>query len=462
MRASWLLVGAQLVLLPGAGGAAHGQMVTRTGTDGAQAPQMAGAPSASETGRRGDPATSPAEVVWPAPPDPPRVRWVGELHSERQLGRKPSFFAKLKRSIAGVALGGVYTISRPYDVTALDSTRVYLTDGVTPAVMVFDRSQRRVEFLGADVPGGFAKPMGLGHDDRGWVYVADQAGRRVIVFDERGRFVRTFGGRDLLVNPVDVASDRAGNRWYVVDSYLHQVVVFDSSGSVVGRLGRDTGPVDTSSAPPGAHDAIPMPGSQHGDTTSWGPHGHGPGTPHGDSALAASHAAPAAQAPQTHSSGRARGRDVLDNRGAKPSEFSYPVSAAVGPDGTLWVVDQLNFRVQAFDRSGSYLRSVGSLGTTPGAFARPKGIGVDSEGHVYVVDAAFNNIQVFDDAGDLLLVIGAGGPNPGEMQLPMGLGLDRNDRIYVADRYNGRIAMYQFLGAPATQPAGSGAGAGPP
>jgi DNA-binding beta-propeller fold protein YncE len=407
------LIPSLLALALWAWSAASGQMVMKTDAGTTDEPRADGAA----------PAHAPGELVWPAPPEQPRIRWAGALASERQLGRKPSFFARLKRSIAGVSISGMYAVSRPYDVTALDSMRVYLTDGVTPAVIVFDRTTRKVEFLGADAAGGLSKPMGLGHDDRGYVYVADQAARRVVVFDERGHYARAFGGRELLVNPVDVAPDRAANRYYVVDSYLHQVVVFDSAGAVVARLGRNTGPVDTASATaPGAHDEI----AASGDTL----HPAGP--------------------PASH---RARGRDVLDNRGAQPSEFRYPVSAAVGPDGTLWVADQLNFRVQAFDRAGGFLRSFGGMGTTPGSLARPKGIGVDSEGHVYVVDAAFNNIQVFDPEGRLLLVLGGGGPNPGELQLPIGLAVDRNDRMYVADRYNNRLAMYQYLGTPPTDPA---------
>ena len=405
------LIPSQLALALWAWGAASGQMVGSTASDPAKQPRAKEEAAAA--------AAAAVELVWPAPPEQPRLRWAGALASERQLGRKASFFARLKRSIAGVSLSGMYAISRPYDVTALDSMRVYLTDGVTPAVIVFDRTVRKVEVLGADVAGGLAKPMGLGHDDRGYVYVADQAARRVVVFDEQGHYTRAFGGRDLLVNPVDVAPDRAANRYYVVDSYLHQVVVFDSTGAVVARLGRNTGPVDTASVAPGAHDEIAAPGGAHPtDSAPAGPH-------------------------------RARGRDVFDNRGAEPAEFRYPISAAVGPDGTLWVVDQLNFRVQAFDRTGRFLRSFGSMGTTPGSLARPKGVGVDSEGHVYVADAAFNNIQVFDAEGRLLLVAASGGPQPGELQLPIGLAVDRNDRIYVADRYNSRLAMYQYLGTPA-------------
>ena len=363
--------------------------------------------------------TASKDPVWPAPPDAPRVRWVGALSSERQLGRKESFFARLKRSIAGTSITGVYELSRPYDVYARDSNRIYVTDGVTPTVVVFDRLSKRVEFLGADAPGGLRKPMGLGGDAAGNVYVADQVGRRVLVFDSSGHFVRTFGGRQVLLNPVDVAVDAESGRYYVVDSYLHQVVVFDAGGQVIARLGRGSGTADDSLRALEARFEPPGSGADGPDSAV----GHAvAGRPH-----------------------RAEGHDVLGNRGGEQGEFRYPVSATVGPDGSLYVVDQLNFRVQVFDRAGRFARIVGSPGTTPGSFARPKGVGVDSEGHLYVSDAAFNNVQIFDRGGELLLVVAEAGRQPGALLAPLGITVDAHDRIYVADRYNNRIATLEYL-----------------
>jgi DNA-binding beta-propeller fold protein YncE len=123
----------------------------------------------------------------------------------------------------------------------------------------------------------------------------------------------------------------------------------------------------------------------------------------------------------------------------------------------------MNFRVQAFDRTGRFVRQIGRLGDSPGLFARPKGIAVDSQGHLYVADAAFNNVQVFESDGTLLLGFGSLGHGVGEHWMPLGLAIDRFDRIYVADRYNNRAAIYQYLPAPvkageSSGPGGPGAG----
>ena len=88
-------------------------------------------------------------------------------------------------------------------------------------------------------------------------------------------------------------------------------------------------------------------------------------------------------------------------------------NVAVAGDGTVYVCDGLNARVQAFGRDGVFLRAFGQLGDAPGSFARPKGVALDRAGHVYVVDAAFNNVQIFEPDGRLLLAFGSiGSFNP--------------------------------------------------
>ena len=60
-------------------------------------------------------------------------------------------------------------------------------------------------------------------------------------------------------------------------------------------------------------------------------------------------------------------------------------------DGTVYVTDTTNFRVQQFDAEGNLIRVIGSQGTSYGYFARPKGgekeDGVDELDPVDVVDS---------------------------------------------------------------------------
>ena len=370
-----------------------------------------------------------AVLTWPMAPEVPRVAFAGSVSSELDVGKRPSGLARFRQVLAG-ARTNVRGVERPHDVFVDGSHRLYVTDGTARTVMVFDPRAKEARQLGTDGPGRLAKPLGLGGDHRGNVYVADQGGKRVVAFDSAGTFLRAFGGASVLLNPVDVAVDGAAGLVYVADSYLHQVLVFREDGRLVRRLGRDQGDLArklkllAAFAASGVRtaDASHMAGGVS-DSSGVGMFGHAP-----------------KYLPEP--------RDLVENRGARTGEFRYPAFVAVGGDGTLYVSDGMNFRIQAFDRDGKFLRSFGTLGDNPGSFARPKGVAVDSEGHVYVADAAFNNVQVFDARGQLLLPFGQIGRGPGQLWLPLGLAVDRDDHIYVADRYNNRVQIFEYLQPP--------------
>ncbi len=141
---------------------------------------------------------------------------------------------------------------------------------------------------------------------------------------------------------------------------------------------------------------------------------------------------------------------TIGGRGSAPGEFNLPIQAAVAPDGTLYVLDAGNFRVQAFDSEGNYLREWGKVGRKFGDFARPRGIAVDEEGNVYVTDSAFRNFQIFNPAGELLMAIGGDNydDEPGQYSLPAGIAVDERNNIYVVDQMLGKVEILRKL-APA-------------
>jgi DNA-binding beta-propeller fold protein YncE len=357
------------------------------------------------------------ELVWPLPPEPPRIRYVGQVSSEADVGKSEGFFSRMRNRLAGTQ-SSVLGIQRPHDVYVDGGTRFFVSDGARGKVVLFNKDDQTATVIGDGGLGNLRKPMGLGVDGLGTVYVADASGSRVVAFDRDGTYLRAYGGEQLLLNPVDVAVDRERDRLHVVDSYLHQVVTFSiASGDVVSRIGRD---LDDLAAKREALAGV-WEGGIHG-----------------------ARADEAAAEPASHAG--TQPRDLVGNRGDGPGEFRYPAFVATAPDGTLYVSDQMNFRVQAFGPDGAFLRQVGQIGRTPGSFSRPKGIGVDSAGHLYVADGLFNNVQVFDPEGRLLLVFGKIGANEGELYLPLGVQIDAADRIYVADRFNNRIQVFEFLG----------------
>jgi DNA-binding beta-propeller fold protein YncE len=133
------------------------------------------------------------------------------------------------------------------------------------------------------------------------------------------------------------------------------------------------------------------------------------------------------------------------SRGAGDGEFNFPTHIAIDGQGDVYVVDTLNFRVQIFDKAGKFLSKFGGNGTSIHDFIKPKGIAVDSEGHLWVSDSLRNSIQVFDRQGRLLLIFGRIGIGPGQFNVPAGLFIDSKDRLYAADSYNYRMQMFQYL-----------------
>lgn len=286
-----------------------------------------------------------------------------------------------------------------------------------------DSEQSRMKRLltGAeDNLSSFRKPLAVAAAG-GRVYVSDTEGRRIFVFDIPRRRTFAFGFRfeGELKKPAGLALDQAGHV-YVVDSTARRLIVYDAlglflraidgrewvrpTGVAVDRQGERIYIVDTGGVESLSHRVFVY------------------------------------------------GRDgkkiqVIGTRGGGPGQFNLPVDAAVGADGTLYVLDAGNFRVQAFDPAGRHLRSFGSIGNGLGQFARPRGIAVDDDGNVYVSDASFGNVQVFNPQGELLIPLGRSGneDEPGRYLLPAGVAVDEAGLVYIVDQFFHKVEVLRRL-----------------
>ena len=144
---------------------------------------------------------------------------------------------------------------------------------------------------------------------------------------------------------------------------------------------------------------------------------------------------------------------TIGQRGAGEGEFNIPVDVAVGGDGTVYVLDAGNFRIQAFTPEGEFLRQWGRVGRGFGQFARPRGLAVGPDDLVYVSDAFFNNVQVFTADGELLLPIGGHGETdrPGGYSLLAHIAVDETNRLYLVDQNYQKVDVVRRL-APGNPP----------
>lgn len=116
-------------------------------------------------------------------------------------------------------------------------------------------------------------------------------------------------------------------------------------------------------------------------------------------------------------------------------------------NGTLYVLDAGNFRVQAFDPTGKLRLAFGSMGSGLGSFSRPRAIATDAEGNIYVTDGAFNNVQIFNPRGELLMPLGrlSPQPGPGRYSLIAGVAVDEANRLLILDHYFRKIEIYSRI-----------------
>jgi len=273
------------------------------------------------------------------------------------------------------------------------------------------------------------EPYAVVADSRGRLIVTDPAVSGVHIFDfkqHKYKLIQRIGKtRDSMLKPQCVAVD-AHDNIYVSDSESGAVFVFDSGGKYLHTIGRLRGGEGYFERPTGI--------------------------------------AVDSEAQRIYVSDTLRNKIVvldmqgkvlttIGQRGTENGEFNFPTELRLdGPN--LLVVDAMNFRVQAFDRGGTFQFAIGKSGDGLGDIFRPKGIAVDSEGDFYIVDGALGVVQVFNRKGQLLYYFGAQGTHAGEFQLPAGLFIDRDDHVYVVDSFNRRVQVFQYSGLKA--PSGEG------
>jgi DNA-binding beta-propeller fold protein YncE len=246
------------------------------------------------------------------------------------------------------------------------------------------------------------KPYGLAMHD-GSIYVVDTRGNGYGVFDLKNDTSRLIkpSGAGALRKPINITIDEDGTR-YVTDSAREQVLVFNSDDKFLRAIGA-----------PGQFKPIDVAIS-------------------GDRLYVsdiANHV--------IHVLEKTTGKELLrfGEPGDQPGQFAHPTNLALGPQGTIYITDTSNFRLQEFDLEGEFIRAIGTAGNTPGTFARPKGVSLDRDGHIYVVDAAFQNVQILHTDGGALMSFGTPGEEIDSINLPTVVKVDYDNVSYFEEYF---------------------------
>ena len=131
--------------------------------------------------------------------------------------------------------------------------------------------------------------------------------------------------------------------------------------------------------------------------------------------------------------------------GAPDGTFYEPWSVAIGHDGSVFVADTWNHRIQKFTPDGQFITKWGTFGQAENgtAFWGPRDIAIDADGRVFVTDTGNKRVVVFDEDGNYLTEFGSAGLLPGQFDEPVGIAVDAEGLVYVADTWNQRVQVFE-------------------
>ena len=258
-------------------------------------------------------------------------------------------------------------------------------------------------------PGQFSEPRGLAADPRGNLYVADTKNNRIQVFDNEGKFVRSFGsagsGDGQLKEPGGIALDSDGSL-IVADTWNHRIARFGADGTWLGAFVDDLRGFFGPRAVVIARDSVYVADTGNKRivrfdkkwkrVSDWGTPGSGPG------------------------------------------QFVEPVGLAADAAGNVYVADTGNHRIQVFDREGRFLREFATFGWKD--FYTEPYIAIGPGDSVLATDSTEGRVNEYDSAGNLRRSWRA----DGIFKRPTGIALDPFGRVSVSDRETHRIYTWNL------------------
>ena len=138
--------------------------------------------------------------------------------------------------------------------------------------------------------------------------------------------------------------------------------------------------------------------------------------------------------------------------------FTNPHGVTVGPDDSVYCVDNGDHTVRKFTPEGKLLMTLGTEGNPSPAmsgdpFCKPAHLAVDPRnGDMYVADGYCNaSVHKYAPDGRHLLSWGESGTDPGQFNIVHNIAVDADGWVYVADRENHRVQIFDDKGRFETQ-----------
>jgi DNA-binding beta-propeller fold protein YncE len=269
-----------------------------------------------------------------------------------------------------------------------------------PPVLEFDAAGKLLTSWGGPGEGydWVGREHGIFVDANNFVWIGGRAGwprattpgnsdDMLLKFTAAGKFVMQIGHQ-----PTDAFVDTSAKEVYVADGYGNKrVVVFDSETGKFKRMWGAFG----NTPPPTLAPNLPVP------------------------------------QPQTTPEG--------------PPEFGLPHAIKVSKDGTVYVADRINNRIQLFTTVGKFLKQVRVTNEGSTVVPVPAGFAFSpdrKQQYLYVVDSGPMRVVIFDRATMAQIgVIGMRGKNPGDFDIVHHMAADSKGNLYTAEIVNNHRAQ---------------------
>ena len=305
------------------------------------------------------------DMVWPGPPEQPRIRFVNAVSWPEDVQIRPGLFGRFFRYLIGKEETPMVA---PYGVETDESGRLYVVDTFLRTVHVFDVRGNGYYPFPAD-KANLVSPIDIGIDDaRGKIYVSDSKQGVVKIFEGAGKKFVGEIGKGLLQRPTGIAVNAKTAELLVVDTRSAHILrynltdhhlkgKFGGSGAAAGKLNY---PTNICVAEDGI---ILVSDSLNFRIQMFSPEGSYLGG--------------------------------FGSLGDGPGYFSRPRGVATDSDGNIYVVDGLFDNVQIFDKEFRLLMAFGGPGAGYGEFWLPTGIYIDKNDRIYVSDSHNKRVQIF-------------------------------------------------------------------
>ena len=272
-------------------------------------------------------------------------------------------------------------------------------------VEIKERCFKPLRFIGERAIQGrkLCKPWGITTNDSNEIFVSDMNNNRIVVFNENGEFIRSFG-QSFLKWPNGVLCDNMG-RVFVTSRNDNKILVFGQSGEYISSF-------------------------HNGNSLS---------EPRGISF-------------------DADGNLIVCDAGNKCVRFFSPegnIFKTVGAGrlrlpldcvchrGKLFVSDRDAHLIKVYNSNGRFLYEFGTYGTGNGELNNPTGLAVDKMGHLLACSPGNDQVQVFTLDGKFVAKFGEYGKGLGQMLSPSSVSVLKSGHVVVSEFDNNRLQIFE-------------------